>query len=391
MRKKRIATVLSINILVLVIMSMVLVVAASAADSTSNNRADSAGLKAPSLAGGITVTLLNVSAFPPNDTFYNGIAAYYDHNQGDETPFFGGGWIGVNICNGEAVSQSVAVQLSDETGSNPFPAYTPTLAAQNAFMLGKGQDSLVTVPDIPAGACQISYHYIFTPRFKADPAGVCEIWDGPHTRGDCGQQEFYVDVVPTIGGVTETQTVSGTLVMDEVQTANPGAIEKSVESSTIFTLTVFFESGNLCTTSGSCSGTYAPTTHYDYDASVMHLIGISAVATDTIGVQHYSSDVMRLEGQSTFELNQDPLKFVYVFGRDIDGGVIFHPSYAANSGADNYKGTADTEGVPTAITLQSVSVGDGDDTLILALAGVGIVALVSAMIIWRRRQQVNPS
>ncbi|HET6443342.1 MAG TPA: hypothetical protein VFI27_02080 [candidate division Zixibacteria bacterium] len=391
MRKKRIATVLSINVLVLVIVSMVMVVAASAADSTSNNDVDSAGLKAPSLAGGITVTLLNVSAFPPNDAFYNGIAVYYDHNQGPQTPFFGGGWIGVNICNNEAVSQSVAVQLADETGSNPFPAYTPTLAAQNAFMLGKGQNFLVTVPDIPAGACQISYHYIFTPRFKDDPAGVCEIWDGPSTRGACGQQEFYVDVVPAIGGLTETQTVSGTLVMDRVQTANPGAIEKSVESSNIFTLTVFFESGNLCTASGSCAGTYAPTTHYDYDASVMHLIRISGVATDTNGTIYSPTNVMRLEAPGGVHLNQDPLKMVYVFDRDKDGGVIFHPSYAANSGADNYKGTADEEGVPTAITLQSVSVGDGDDTLILALASVGIVALVSAMIIWRRRQQVNPS
>ena len=170
-----------------------------------------------------------------------------------------------------------------------FPSYTSADSDQNYFMLGKNQNFLVVVPDIPADTCQISYHYIFTPRFKNDPVNACEIWADSHNRGDCGLQEFYVEAVPT---VSERQIVSGTLVMDEVITANPGEIEQVVESSDVFTLTVFFESGNLCTASGSCSGSYMPTTYYDHDAGVMHLIRIGAVATDTDGIQHVITNVM---------------------------------------------------------------------------------------------------
>jgi hypothetical protein len=44
---------------------------------------------------------------------------------------------------------------------------------------------------------------------------------------------------------------------------------------------------------------------------------------------------------------------------------------------------------PTAITLESVSAGDGNDGLTMALIGVGVVALVSAMFILLRRQRAD--
>jgi hypothetical protein len=46
---------------------------------------------------------------------------------------------------------------------------------------------------------------------------------------------------------------------------------------------------------------------------------------------------------------------------------------------------------PTAITLESVSAGDGGDELTLALIGVGLVALASAVVILFRRQRIHTS
>ena len=44
------------------------------------------------------------------------------------------------------------------------------------------------------------------------------------------------------------------------------------------------------------------------------------------------------------------------------------------------------EETPTAITLESVSADGGNYTLILALAGVGVVVILSALTLRRRRQ-----
>ena len=175
--------------------------------------------------------------------------------------------------------------------------------------------------------------------------------------------------------------------MDGVQTANPGAIDQVVESSAIFTLTTYFESGHLCTASGSCSGSYFPTTYYDHDAGVMHLIRLGAVATDTLGTPHVVTNVMRLEGTlEGFTLNQDPIKFIYVFARDKNDNITFYPSFAASSGSTNYKGYADDTGIPTAITLSDVRTVPIQSQAMLI---VGAVLLLGAatIIVLRRQQQ----
>ena len=383
MTKLRVFIILGSLLIALLFVSLVLTSGAMAAPDTGpESGIDVVNLfPSPPVTRTLDITILNTDT----TSFYNGgVPAYYDSN-GSTMDYFGAMWVGADICASDSLPNGVRVQLFDEN-DNSFPPYNSTLAdsAVNTYTLGLNESGIRDLPPMEDGDCHLAYFYVYTPR---DWKGDCDITE-PYPTG-CGTRPFQIYAYE-LSNLDNYDVVSSTLVMDANITAQPGEINHvSKKSSELFTLTVSYESGNIGAASGSGSGTWLPTAFYNHDAGTLELISITAIATETVSsnppvynTKTFSKE-LRLRGLG--DLNQDQLVFTFVFRRIVISNDYMYPAYAASSGSTNYKGGADMEGVPTAITLTTFSPVVREPELVF-LWGVGFV-LFSATILLLFKQK----